>query len=217
MTIKISKTRFRSLLRLQGKLTGSKLLPTSGPKKSHSDACYPFYLYLYRTKTAEVEAIEKSDRICRAFMSKMSSIYIERTKDDVLDGQMPTKNELVVICEPSALQKRIYAHILTLPDYEMLQKAHSPCDCSINANFFQNYQRLGSKAERLDYYRKHKDDVVKRSKCCYDIPFNPRKGEPGQLDIDPDAVIWRTMDNHDGAEGCSNCPWCCLFPALSKL
>lgn len=171
----------------------------------------------HRTKTADVEVIEKSDRICRAFMNKMSSIYIERTKDDVLDGQMPTKNELVVICEPSALQKRIYAHILTLPDYEMLQKAHSPCDCSINAKFFQSYQRLGSKAERLEYYRKHKGDVFTRSQCCYKEPYNPRKGEPGQPDIDPDAVIWRTMDNHDGDEGCSKCPWCCLFPALSKL
>ena len=170
-----------------------------------------------RTKTADAAAIEKSNQKSRALMQKLSSIYIERKKEDVLGNELPMKNEQVVFCEPSQLQKRIYAHILTLPDFELLQKAHSPCDCSINARFFRNYQRLETSAERLEYYRKHKGDIVKRSECCYVKPLNPLRNQPGQPEIDPDAVIWRMHDKHEDNEGCDNCPYCCLFPALHKL
>jgi SNF2 family DNA or RNA helicase len=68
-----------------------------------------------RTKNADPAAIERSNAKGEALMRKMSKIYIERKKEDVLGDTLPSKNEHVVVCEPSPLQKRIYAHILTLP------------------------------------------------------------------------------------------------------
>jgi SNF2 family DNA or RNA helicase len=148
---------------------------------------------------------------------KLKKIYIERTKDEVLKELLPEKHEQLVLCELSLLQKRVYAHVLTLPDIELVRKAQSPCDCGVNTGFFQRLHRLQTPAERLAYYRKHKEDIVQRRQCCYRIPLNPRRDEEGQPQIDPDAAIWRMLDAHDSDEGCKYCPSCCGLPALGKL
>jgi SNF2 family DNA or RNA helicase len=170
-----------------------------------------------RTKTANAAAIKKSSEQSQALIQKLRKILIERKKEDVLKDQLPTKSEQVVFCEPSPLQKRVYQHILSLPDFVLIQNAHNPCDCSINAGFFQRYQRLASAAERINYYRKNKDEIVKQKDCCYRIPLNPHRDEVGQPHIDPDAAIWRMLDKHEDDEGCERCPLCCFFPAAQKL
>jgi SNF2 family DNA or RNA helicase len=160
---------------------------------------------------------ERAEAKNRALTKKMNSIYLQRKKADVLGDLLPEKNEYVILCELSPLQKRIYQHIRTLPDFDLVKKAGSPCDCRVNQNFFKVYTRLPSAAERLEYYRRHKDQVVKMKDCCYDRPYNPRRHEPNQPLIDPDAVLWRFHDSHHGDEGCERCPYCMLFPALTML
>ena len=57
------------------------------------------------------------------------------------------------------------------------------------------------------------------------MPLNPQAHIDGEPKIDPDAVIWRTLDAHlkvnqwttDDCAGCKRCPWCCNFPGLHKL
>jgi SNF2 family DNA or RNA helicase len=145
---------------------------------------------------------------------------IERKKEDVLGDQIPEKNEQVIFCELSPLQKEVYRHVVQLPDFELVKKGNAPCDCGINMKIFREFLKLSDKAEQLEYYRTHKIQVVKQSKCCRSIPI--RIDENGTKIIDPDAVIWRSMDHHYTGEdvsmmGCERCPWCCLFPCLKKL
>jgi DNA excision repair protein ERCC-6-like 2 len=147
---------------------------------------------------------------------------IERKKEVVLAGQLPEKNEQVIFCELSPLQKEVYEHIVRLPDFELVKKGNAPCGCGINRHFFKKFRLLSSRTEQLEYYRTNKKEITSQSKCCRAIPWNPRKDEPGEPEIDPDAVIWRTLDAHytgDGASnlGCKQCPWCCTFPCLRKL
>ena len=106
----------------------------------------------------------------------------------------------------------MYAHILNLPDYLLLRGANTPCDCGINKNYFAEYTRLCSKAERIDYQRKHQFE--RRSRCCYRTPCI---GEER-------AVLWHHqhyVENDDGDggeyEGCEKCPTCLLLPALNML
>ena len=153
----------------------------------------------------------------RALTRKLSEIYLQRKKEDVLGDQLPKKDERVLFCELSGLQKRIYEHVLTLPDYELLRKAQCPCDCGRNREFFRKYVRLASVAERLAYYRRNKKKVEKMRECCYRIPYNPRRYEPNQPEIDPDAVLWRYHDKHVDDQCCKQCPYCIMFPALNKL
>lgn len=170
-----------------------------------------------RTKTADASTIQRSTEKSDALIRKLRKILIERKKEDVLKGQLPTKSEQVVFCEPSPLQKQIYKHILTLPDVALIQNAFNPCDCSINAGFFRRYQKLASAAERIDYYRQHKKEIIPQWKCCYKTPLNPLREEEGQPIIDPDAALWRMLNGHEDNDMCKNCPLCCFFPAAQKL
>lgn len=140
---------------------------------------------------------------------------IERKKEDVLGDLIPEKNEQVIFCELSPLQKEAYKHVVNLPDFELVKKGNSPCDCGINIHIFKEYLKCSCKAEQLEYYRTHKDEITKQSKCCRKIPT--RKDENGANIIDPDAVIWRTLDPHITGEECKDCPWCCTFPCMIKL
>lgn len=175
---------------------------------------------LDRVKDANVSAIERSEAKAKVLAGKLAKILLSRTKEIVLADELPQKNEKFVLCELSPLQKAIYEHILTLPDFEMLRTGFQPCNCSINAVFFQRYNRLKTTAERLDYYRRNKGTIVKRRACCFKYPYR-KGGEPGE--IDPRAAIWRTMKDHEydretgQGTGCDHCGGCCLFPALHKL
>merc|ERR1712100_484143 len=73
-------------------------------------------------------------------------LYIARKKEDVLMDHLPMKDERIVFCEPSDLQKQLYKHILKQPDFLLLIQANAPCDCGINQKFFLEYQHLASKA-----------------------------------------------------------------------
>jgi SNF2 family DNA or RNA helicase len=174
-------------------------------------------LCVSRAKTATKEAIRRSGEKTKALNEKLRKIMIERKKEDVLKDQLPEKSELLVLCALSPLQKLVYQHILSLPDFDLVRKAQAPCDCSINTWFFRKYHKLVSVAERREYYRKHEGDIVKRKKCCYRLPLNPNRDQPGQPRIDPDAALWRMMDKHQDDEGCDYCPLCCSLPAFIKL
>jgi SNF2 family DNA or RNA helicase len=52
---------------------------------------------------------------------KLRSLYLRRTKDEVLKDALPMKDERIVFCEPSELQKLIYQHILEQPDFVLLR------------------------------------------------------------------------------------------------
>jgi SNF2 family DNA or RNA helicase len=175
-----------------------------------------------RQKGATAAAEKKGEEAAKMLRSKIYSIMIERKKEDVLKDDLPDKDEQVVLCGLSSLQKEVYRHVIDLPDFELVKKAQAPCDCGINQNFFRKFNRLSSKAERLEFYRNHKEEIVKQSKCCKQLPINLEWGEEGEPKIDPDAVIWRTMDVHNvneiaALEGCEKCPWCCAFPCMAKL
>ena len=168
-----------------------------------------------RTKTADPSAIQRSVQKAAGLSQKLAQIMIDRKKEEVLKDQLPEKSEQVVFCELSALQKRVYRHVLQLPDFEMIRTHSAPCDCSVNAPIFKKYHKLKSNAERVEFYRRHKQSIMTRKKCCYQIPINPRCYDEGQPRIDPDAVLWRMY--HEDEEACERCPLCCMFPAFAKL
>ncbi len=143
---------------------------------------------------------------------KMRPFYLHRPKDIL---NLPKKEELVVFCELSPLQNRIYQHMLMLPDFALLKRANAPCDCGVNQEFFIAYKKLRTTKERLEYQRKHKDRISLMKTCCYSTPI--KRDRYGNSEIDPRAVLWRYHDGHEGGRECSKCPYCILFPAIQKL
>ena len=170
---------------------------------------------MYRTKTAEEDTIQRSIARHSELAEKLDEVHIRRTKEEELGEELPEKNEMVLFCEPTPIQKRLYEHILSLPDYELLRYATSPCDCGVNRALFQGYQKMQTNKEKIDYQRRHRNDIVPRKECCYKTPLNPDRNQEDQPWINPLATIWRNQ--HENDEACENCPYCIMFPALTKL
>jgi len=71
-------------------------------------------------------------QVSHEFSKKLSKVFLRRTKDDVLADELPQKDERIVFCEPSPLQKELYRYILTLPDFTLISECNGPCECGVN-------------------------------------------------------------------------------------
>ena len=167
---------------------------------------------LTRTKDAQQDVIELGQKRQEELIHALKAVHVSRSKSIFLKDSLTTKDEKVIFCELSEVQKRIYTNILMIPDYILLHTSSAPCDCGVNRAFFSNYKKLeGRRNEQIQYYRMHKDDIVSRKKCCHAAPWAPE----GKPNIDPDAVLWRAQHFND--ELCEKCPTCTFLPALQKL
>lgn len=176
-------------------------------------------LKLLRTKDAKQDVIELGQQRQEELRSALGGVILRRTKENYLKNCLKNKDERVVFCPLSEIQKEIYRHILMLPDYFVLTTALIPCDCGVNRWFFSKYKSLEADGRhaQIQYYRRHKDKIFARKNCHYCAPWD----EDGAPNIHPLAVLWRSQ--HRDGELCGTdkapmkCPNCLLFPALNKL
>ncbi|KAL7580078.1 hypothetical protein ACA910_005063 [Epithemia clementina (nom. ined.)] len=164
-----------------------------------------------RTKDATKALIELGQRKKEALQRKLDTIHHRKTKESVLKDLLPRKDERIVFCDPSPLQKAIIKHILKQPDFVLVGQAHTACTCGANSDVFKQIARLRSRDEKIDYFRKHKNNIIKRSDCCFPIPTI----KAGGTAIDPRAILWRQM--HPNDTRCERCPFCIIFPAMQYL
>lgn len=173
---------------------------------------------LSRVKSANQQLIDISIAKSNALTTKLNTILIERTKEKELSDFLPLKEEKVVMCELTDMQKIVYKQILTLPEINFVKMGSNPCDCGINKSFFRHFNSLKTRSEQVAYIRENGENIIKRKDCCYDLPYNPNHVQGGNEPlIHPDAVIWRSMKHHVDDQPCGRCPYCCGFPILSKL
>jgi len=164
----------------------------------------------YRTKTASRAAILLGEEKAAVFSEKFFQLSLGRMKADVLQGELPNKDEKIIFCELSPLQKKIYRHIIKQPDFVLLSLANGPCQCGVNTKFFQEYQNLRTDADKIRYQREHKNQIIKRGKCCHNAPFDSTSPDG----FDMGAVLWRKQHKNGP---CENCPMCYALPALHYL
>jgi len=140
-----------------------------------------------KQRSAHPDAISTGIRRQLELKKLLKRYLLQRMKTDVLSGQLLGKDDIVVFCELSSIQGKLYQHILSLPDVDNARRYLSLCPCGKG---------------------------VKRRDCCeeYQVPLLRDAGVPG---IDPRAVIWR--QNHADDEPCSHCPSCIILPAITKL
>jgi superfamily II DNA or RNA helicase len=178
---------------------------------------------LGRTKTADDAAVEEGNQVRDWLKTKLKSFYLQRRKIDVLKDDLPEKNERVVFCELSALQKRLYQHLMTLPDFVLVKYGNAPCECGINQAIFQGFKHMRTEKEKIAYQRNHRDDIIPRKSCCHKRPLNFFRFEDGEEFYDPRAPLWRWQHEklvhgeEEGAAECKGCPYCISFSVLDKL
>ena len=79
---------------------------------------------------------------------------MKRNKEDVLKDSLTEKEETVIICALSDIQKTMYQRVLNLPDYLLLRLSTSPCDCGVNRNFFVGYKKMRTRYDFIYFILK---------------------------------------------------------------
>lgn len=102
-------------------------------------------IQLSRVKDAKDDAIRLGKERSKELHDALRDVYQKREKSVVLEDFLPTKNQIIMFCKVTDIQKRIYQHILHLPEYDLLKKSNAPCDCGVNRSFFIHYQSLSSR------------------------------------------------------------------------
>lgn len=97
---------------------------------------------LARTKDASDESRRLGKQREKELMNTIGPAYLERKKEVVLKDSLKAKNEKVIFCELSDVQKNLYRHLLSMPDYYFLRMSNAPCGaCNINQQYFIGYKR----------------------------------------------------------------------------
>mmetsp|Transcript_17888 Transcript_17888/g.27808 ORF Transcript_17888/g.27808 Transcript_17888/m.27808 type:complete len:1082 (+) Transcript_17888:131-3376(+) len=172
-----------------------------------------------RAKGASAEVIQRGQEKQLYINELRKEFILQRKKNQLVELlNLTNKSEKVIFCELSNVQKVLYSHILSLPDFHSIKFSNTPCDCGINRPFFARYKQCKTKKERVAFQRKHVREVVKRKNCCYTFP----KDSFNDVSVQPNAVIWKAQHEIDpssklGFVQCDNCPTCSLLPSLQKL
>ena len=121
-----------------------------------------------------------------------SKYILRRTKTEVLGDKLKFgKQDLIVICPLSDLQKEMYKRVIALNDVKIFRNHNKICDCS-----------------------KGRRDRLPRKKCCgkLDIVLGPLLGTKDAFF----ATGCLAKSSHAGGF-CSKCPGCWTFNVMDKL
>lgn len=119
----------------------------------------------------------------------MMECYMLKRKKESLEGEhkLKGKSEWVVLSDLTLLQRKLYAHVMSLPDFENARYAKHPCPC-MSGNM--------------------------RKECC-DKYVRPLTRGVEFPDLDPRAALWHHM--HPDGTSCTKCPSCISLPVQNKL
>nr|GMC72791.1 switch 2 [Ipomoea batatas] len=79
--------------------------------------------------TASNRLVQVADERKQHLVSVLQKYLLRRTKEETIGHLMLGKEDNVVFCAMSALQKRVYQRILQLPDIQCLINKDNPCSC----------------------------------------------------------------------------------------
>ena len=142
-------------------------------------------------RNADELAVELGQTRQQELQQLLDSKYLlRRTKDQELTELTALgKKDNVIFCNPSDLQKELYEHILSLPDFDNVRYCNAMCPCGSG---------------------------VKRSDCCvqYQVPYK----NVSSREIDERAVVWRSAHvNDEACVKCPSCICLPCIIVLHKL
>jgi len=119
----------------------------------------------------------------------MMECYMLKRKKESLDGaqKLKGKMEWVVLSDLTALQRALYAHLMSLPDFENVRYAKLQCPCMSG---------------------------LMRKECCEEYIRPMTRGDELPV-LDPRAALWHQV--HPDGASCSKCPSCISLPVQNKL
>jgi SNF2 family DNA or RNA helicase len=171
-------------------------------------------------KNADREVVDEDEDDNDDFIDENNDEKDEERPNEML---LKGKDEIIVLCDLSPLQKQMYEYCLSLPDFDNVRFHALPCPCGSGVPRGQcclEYQ--------IPLIRDNSGNVIGERKIKYVTDQQKRK-------IDPRAILWRQFHENDQpcqysghldaivpsaskkGGGGSGCPLCVLLPCLNKL
>ena len=167
-----------------------------------------------RKKDATKRVVDRAEKKSDSLRKILNKFYIARKKADELKDTLTDKDENVIFVEISQLQKELYQHVLSLPEFQMLSCADEPCDCGLNEPILTKMASIKGHKAKMAYLKAN--PFTKKKDCCHKIPIVPgTNANGGGGELHPDTTIWTKQ--HPGGECCKTCSGCMSLPCLSKL
>ncbi|XP_010475003.1 PREDICTED: switch 2-like [Camelina sativa] len=103
--------------------------PGSLGTREHFREFYDEPLKLGQRATAPERFVQIADKRKQHLVSLLRKYLLRRTKDETIGHLMMGKEDNVVFCQMSQLQKRVYQRMLQLPEIQCLVNKDTPCAC----------------------------------------------------------------------------------------
>ncbi|XP_023645518.1 switch 2 isoform X2 [Capsella rubella] len=144
--------------------------PGSLGTREHFREFYDEPLKLGQRATAPERFVQIADTRKQHLVSLLRKYLLRRTKDETIGHLMMGKEDNVVFCQMSQLQKRVYQRMLQLPEIQCLVNKDNPCACGSPLKQYECCRRIVPDGPIWSYLHRDNPDGCDSCPFCLVLP-----------------------------------------------
>ncbi|XP_010457390.1 PREDICTED: switch 2 [Camelina sativa] len=144
--------------------------PGSLGTREHFREFYDEPLKLGQRATAPERFVQIADKRKQHLVSLLRKYLLRRTKDETIGHLMMGKEDNVVFCQMSQLQKRVYQRMLQLPEIQCLVNKDNPCACGSPLKQSECCRRIIPDGTMWSYLHRDNPDGCDSCPFCLVLP-----------------------------------------------
>lgn len=146
------------------------VVPGSLGTREHFRDFYDEPLKLGQRSSADDKFVQVAEERRQHLVALLKSYLLRRTKDETIGNLMMGKEDNIVFCEMSALQKRAYKRMLQQPEIQCLMNKDLPCSCGSPLTQGECHNRIVSDGVIWRYLHKDSPDGCNWCPNCLILP-----------------------------------------------
>lgn len=144
--------------------------PGSLGTREHFHDFYDEPLKLGQRSTAPDRFVQIANKRKQHLVTVLRKYMLRRTKEETIGHLMMGKEDNIVFCAMSDLQKRVYRRMLQLPDIQCLINKDLPCSCGSPLTQVECCKRLIHDGAIWPYYHRDKENGCDSCPFCIVLP-----------------------------------------------
>ncbi|ESQ36560.1 hypothetical protein EUTSA_v10006771mg [Eutrema salsugineum] len=144
--------------------------PGSLGTREHFREFYDEPLKQGQRATAPVRFVQIADKRKQHLVSVLRKYMLRRTKEETIGHLMMGKEDNVVFCQMSEVQKRVYQRMLQLPEIQCLVNKDNPCACGSPLKQSQCCRRIVPEGTIWSYLHRDNHDGCDSCPFCLVLP-----------------------------------------------
>ncbi|KAL2937790.1 Switch 2 [Bienertia sinuspersici] len=144
--------------------------PGSLGSREHFRDFYDEPLKLGQRLTADEKFVQIADERRQHLVALLNSYLLRRTKEETIGNLMLGKEDNIVFCEMSELQKRAYKRMLQQPEIRCLMNKDHPCSCGSPLTQGECHNRIVPDGIIWNYLHKDSPDGCNWCPNCLILP-----------------------------------------------